>query len=218
MQLKTLKNHPYAHEDDMKHFCSLLHFPALYIHYGTTKRTSELKMRFFTAQLAEKDIPLWNATFCLAIPSKRVTLLFTHRVLPHGMWPASWPFSILKISTCTPFFFFPPSLNKVPDVPKLLESFWPSSGELISYKCTAADNIASTKNEIASSAISPTSVETHSSCYNDQLSQLHQCFPYQEIASANIIFQSDYLIHAFTSILHETEFLHKIHSSKNFCS
>lgn len=89
-------------------------------------------------------------------------------------------------------FFFPPSLNKVPDVPKLLESFWPSSGELISYKCTAADNIASTKNEIASSAISPTSVETHSSCYNDQLSQLHQCFPYQEIASANIIFQSDY--------------------------
>lgn len=67
----------------------------------------------------------------------------------------------------TLFFFL---FNKVLDVPKVLEPFWPSSGELISYKCTAADNIASTNNEIASSAISPTCVETHSSCYNDQLS------------------------------------------------
>lgn len=121
--LITLNNHLYSHEDDMKHFCSLPTFSSslhpLWYHKAFIRAEAEI----FHYTTCWKGHSLWNSTSNLAITSKRVTLLFILWTLPHGMWPAIWPLSILKMSTCTPFFFSPRPLTRFQMSRKYLSPF-----------------------------------------------------------------------------------------------
>lgn len=150
---RAKKSHSCADEDVKKHFSSLPPFSSLSYTLWYHNAFIRVGSQDFHCTTYRKRPPPSKCHFLPRNPFKKPNTSF----YPLGTWTwnvACHPtFLRTQNEQMNALLFFPSSLDKVPAVLKVLGPFRPSNSELISYKCTAVDNKASTNKEIASSSI-----------------------------------------------------------------